>query len=201
MDVEFDDRRFIETRTARARSPTRRSMCTTSRSSPPMAAASSASRRCCAGPIRCAAPSRPCVFVPVAEQIRADGHGSARSCCAARWPDAKRWPELYVAVNLSPVQVRDPALVDLVVRRAGRERGVAPSRLMLEVTEGVLIDNPDEAKARLDDLHGARRAPRARRFRLRLFEPQLSAALPVRQAQDRPQLRRRARPLRRQPAS
>jgi EAL domain-containing protein (putative c-di-GMP-specific phosphodiesterase class I) len=29
-----------------------------------------------------------------------------------------------------------------------------PSRVMLEVTEGVLIDNPDEAKARLDALQG-----------------------------------------------
>ena len=35
----------------------------------------------------------------------------------------------------------------------------------------------------------ARRAHRARRFRLRLFQSRLSAALPARQAQDRPQLR------------
>jgi len=28
--------------------------------------------------------------------------------------DAKRWPDLFISVNLSPVQVRDPALVDLV---------------------------------------------------------------------------------------
>ena len=31
--------------------------------------------------------------------------------------DAARWPDLYVAVNLSPVQVRDRRFVDLVVRR------------------------------------------------------------------------------------
>ena len=42
----------------------------------------------------------------------------------------------------------------------------------------------------------ARRAHRARRFRLRLFEPRLSAALSARQAQDRPQLRHRARHIR-----
>ena len=65
--------------------------------------------------------------------------------------DARRWPGLYIAVNLSPVQVRDPALVELVSDTLARN-GVAPSRLMLEVTEGVLIDNPDEAKARLDAL-------------------------------------------------
>src|SRR5205814_1121719 len=45
----------------------------------------------------------------------------------------------------------EPALVELVSDTLARN-GVAPSRLMLEVTEGVLIDNPDEAKARLDAL-------------------------------------------------
>ncbi len=70
-----------------------------------------------------------------------------RRACA----DARRWPELFVAVNLSPVQVRDPALVDLV-SDALRRCGIAPSRLVLEITEGVLIDNPDEAKIRLDAL-------------------------------------------------
>jgi EAL domain-containing protein (putative c-di-GMP-specific phosphodiesterase class I) len=32
------------------------------------------------------------------------------------------------------------------------EHGIAPSRLVLEVTEGVLIDNPEEAKVRLEAL-------------------------------------------------
>ncbi len=67
--------------------------------------------------------------------------------------------------------------------------------LVLEITEGVLIDNPDEVRKRIAGSARARRAHRARRFRLRLFRARLSAALSVRQAQDRPQLRRRARPL------
>src|SRR5215203_590492 len=65
--------------------------------------------------------------------------------------DARRWPQLYIAVNLSPVQVRDPALVEHVSDLLAKN-DIAPPRLMLEVTEGVLIDNPDEAKARLDAL-------------------------------------------------
>jgi len=65
--------------------------------------------------------------------------------------DAKRWPDLFISVNLSPVQVRDPALVDLVAGLLAEYRMPA-SRLMLEVTEGMLIDNPDEAKAQLDAL-------------------------------------------------
>jgi len=48
--------------------------------------------------------------------------------------------------------VRDRAIVDLV-REALSESGVAPSRLMLEITEGVLIDNPEEMVKRIEDLH------------------------------------------------
>jgi EAL domain-containing protein (putative c-di-GMP-specific phosphodiesterase class I) len=66
--------------------------------------------------------------------------------------EANRWPDLYVAVNLSPLQVRDASIVDLV-RSALAESGVPPSRLMLEITEGVLIDNPDEMLKRIGDLH------------------------------------------------
>jgi EAL domain-containing protein (putative c-di-GMP-specific phosphodiesterase class I) len=67
--------------------------------------------------------------------------------------EAKRWPEdLYIAVNLSPLQVRDGTIVD-VVRSALAESGVSPGRLVLEITEGVLIDNPDEMVKRIKDLH------------------------------------------------
>ena len=66
--------------------------------------------------------------------------------------EAHRWRDLYVAVNLSPLQVRDRAIVDLV-RSALAESRVAPSRLMLEITKGVLIDNPDEMVKRIEDLY------------------------------------------------
>jgi EAL domain-containing protein (putative c-di-GMP-specific phosphodiesterase class I) len=49
------------------------------------------------------------------------------------------------------MQVRDRKFVDLVAAVLSESR-IAPSRLVLEVTEGVLIDNPETAKARLDDL-------------------------------------------------
>ena len=49
-------------------------------------------------------------------------------------------------------QVRDASIVELV-RSALAESGVPPSRLMLEITEGVLIDNPDEMLKRIEDLH------------------------------------------------
>jgi EAL domain-containing protein (putative c-di-GMP-specific phosphodiesterase class I) len=93
----------------------------------------------------------PAVFIPVAEQMgMMDTLGAfvLRRALA----DAKRWPDLYVAVNLSPLQVRDHTVVD-TVRSALEDSGIAPSRLMLEITEGVLIDNPDEMVKRINDLH------------------------------------------------
>jgi EAL domain-containing protein (putative c-di-GMP-specific phosphodiesterase class I) len=67
--------------------------------------------------------------------------------------DAGRWPDLYVSVNVSPVQIRDRAFVDVVSAALG-ESGFEPARLVLEVTEGALIQNPDETAARLLELRG-----------------------------------------------
>ena len=185
--------RNSSTANCRARSLPRRSKCTTSRSSPPTAAGIVGVEAL----LRWTHPERgaipPAVFIPVAEQMGLMDRLGAFVLRRAL-ADAKRWPDLYVAVNLSPVQVRDRGIVDLV-RAALAETGVPPSRLMLEITEGVLIDNPDEMVRRIERSACARRAPRARRFRLRLFQSRLSAALPVRQAQDRPQLRRGARAI------
>jgi predicted signal transduction protein with EAL and GGDEF domain len=94
----------------------------------------------------------PATFIPVAEQM---GMMDAIGAFVLRRAlhEARRWPdELYVAVNLSPLQVRDRTIVDLV-RSALAESGVAPSRIVLEITEGVLIDNPDEMVKRIKDLH------------------------------------------------
>jgi len=66
--------------------------------------------------------------------------------------DAGRWPHLYVAVNLSPVQVRDPRLVDLLSAVLDDTK-IAPSRVVLEMTEKILVDDPLTAKVRLDQLH------------------------------------------------
>jgi diguanylate cyclase (GGDEF)-like protein len=93
----------------------------------------------------------PADFVPVAEQsglMGRLGEWVLRRALA----DAKRWPSLSISINISPVQVRDPAFVNLVIATF-TETGVTPSRVIFEMTEGVLIDNPDEAKRRLDALH------------------------------------------------
>ena len=92
----------------------------------------------------------PSVFIPLAEQsglMSQLGEIVLRRALA----DGARWPALSVAVNLSPVQIRDRWLVDLV-SVAMADAGIASSRVVLEVTEGVLIDNPEEALERLDAL-------------------------------------------------
>jgi len=90
----------------------------------------------------------PTTFVPLAEEsglIISLGEWVLREACreAAGWPDP-----LQIAVNLSPVQFRHgdlPGLVHAVLL----ETGLAPHRLELEITEGVLIDDFSRAVAML----------------------------------------------------
>jgi diguanylate cyclase (GGDEF)-like protein len=92
----------------------------------------------------------PAVFIPIAEEaglMDRLGEFVLRRALG----DAARWPALYVSVNLSPLQVRDRALIEMTGTMLA-ESGFAPSRLVLEVTEGVLIDNPEETQARLLEL-------------------------------------------------
>ena len=92
----------------------------------------------------------PSVFIPLAEQsglMSQLGEIVLRRALA----DGARWKGLSVAVNLSPLQIRDPWLVDLVSAIMA-ETGIAASRVVLEVTEGILIDNPQEAQTRLQAL-------------------------------------------------
>jgi EAL domain-containing protein (putative c-di-GMP-specific phosphodiesterase class I) len=97
-------------------------------------------------------PIAPSVFIPLAEQ---SGLMSQLGEIVLRraLSDGVRWPSLLVAVNLSPLQIRDLWLVDLVANII-KETAIDPSRVVLEVTEGVLIDNLQEAQARLEALRG-----------------------------------------------
>jgi diguanylate cyclase (GGDEF)-like protein len=92
----------------------------------------------------------PSIFIPLAEQ---SGLMSQLGEIVLRraLSDGVRWPSLSIAVNLSPLQIRDRWLVDLVGTIMA-ETGIASSRVVLEVTEGILIDNPQEAQIRLEAL-------------------------------------------------
>src|ERR1700689_4818663 len=58
---------------------------------------------------------------------------------------------LYVSVNVSARQFRDPGFVDSV-RRVLAESGLAPSALMLELTESVLIRRDERIHTDLAEL-------------------------------------------------
>jgi predicted signal transduction protein with EAL and GGDEF domain len=96
-------------------------------------------------------------FIPLAEQsgavVRVGQQVLRDSCLALQsWPTEARAPssgrtrQLMTSVNLSPVQVADPGLTDMV-QQVLEETGVEPGQLCLEVTESTLMDFDMAAKA------------------------------------------------------
>lgn len=65
--------------------------------------------------------------------------------------DSKRWPHLEISVNLSPVQFRHVDL-EATLRRLIAQYGVEPSRFVLEITEGVLLEATEHTNSILDAL-------------------------------------------------
>jgi predicted signal transduction protein with EAL and GGDEF domain len=64
---------------------------------------------------------------------------------------AKQWPNLGLSVNVSPVQLRNPHFSGDVAALL-RSKEFEPARLTLEITEGVLMSNPEQAKRSIDAL-------------------------------------------------
>jgi diguanylate cyclase (GGDEF)-like protein len=95
----------------------------------------------------------PTEFISLAEEtgiIIAIGEWVIRTACieAARWPD-----NIRIAVNLSPVQFRSRNLVPAVVNALAMS-GLRSSRLELEITESVLLENNESTLATLHHLRG-----------------------------------------------
>lgn len=93
----------------------------------------------------------PAVFVPLAEElglIGDIGEWVLKTACR----DALEWPEsIRVAVNLSPVQLRDPALGQTIAGILA-ETGLPPARLELEITETALLQDDGTTFATLGAL-------------------------------------------------
>jgi diguanylate cyclase (GGDEF)-like protein/PAS domain S-box-containing protein len=93
----------------------------------------------------------PSEFIAIAEQsdlIVEIGDWTINQACLA----AAAWPEhLTVAVNLSARHFRRSD-IGRVVQRALHFSGLAPKRLEIEVTEGLLIENPDEVIEKLGEI-------------------------------------------------
>ncbi|MGE4337550.1 MAG: putative bifunctional diguanylate cyclase/phosphodiesterase [Pigmentiphaga sp.] len=94
---------------------------------------------------------RPDQFIPLAEangSIKALGRWVLETAClqAAKWPHP--WT---ISVNLSPVQLQEHRLMR-EVRECLRYTGLAPERLQLEITEGVMVDTTNQILSRLRGL-------------------------------------------------
>lgn len=80
----------------------------------------------------------PAKFIPIAEEtglIRRLGEWALRTACAeaANWPD-----EIGLAVNISPLQLRETNFI-LTLVSALSQSGLSPQRLELEITETVFL--------------------------------------------------------------
>ena len=92
-------------------------------------------------------------FVHIAEQhgfVSDIGQWALRTACqqAVSWVDAEH---LYLSVNISAAQITDPRLVG-AVRNALEESGLAPFRLVLEVTETMFVGDNSTALKVIEEL-------------------------------------------------
>jgi diguanylate cyclase (GGDEF)-like protein len=96
----------------------------------------------------------PADFIPIAEEtglIGRIGAWAIRRACR----DAARWPaDVKVAVNLSPEQFKLAGDIVTVVGQALADHDLHPTRLGLEITESVLLDEGEQTMA---TLHALRR--------------------------------------------
>ncbi|MEN7535965.1 putative bifunctional diguanylate cyclase/phosphodiesterase [Aurantiacibacter flavus] len=97
----------------------------------------------------------PEVFIPLAEEtgqiITLGNWVTAQAArAAATWPD-----HIRLAVNLSPTQMRAPGAA-LGILHALRQAGLAPNRLVIEVTESVFLEDCVHARHFMDDLTRAK---------------------------------------------
>lgn len=101
----------------------------------------------------------PDAFIPVAEDcglIDLIGNWVLGEACRV----ALNWPELSMAVNISPVQFRTPGVAQSISSIV-READIDPRRIELEVTESILVEDDELVKAALREL-------RAEGFRIAL---------------------------------
>lgn len=96
----------------------------------------------------------PLDFIPLAESTRSIipiGRWVLRTACEQLAIWTRQLGPLTMDVNVSAVQLMDPGFV-ADVEQILAETGVAPERLVLELTESILVHDADKAQQVLDDL-------------------------------------------------
>jgi len=102
-------------------------------------------------------PVPPATFIPLAEEAGLIGE-LGRQVLMAACRQTRRWQlrypacaDLKVSVNLSPRQLQADGLIDEVAEALAAS-GLPPSTLVLEITEGAVMNDAEAAIARLHDL-------------------------------------------------
>jgi EAL domain-containing protein (putative c-di-GMP-specific phosphodiesterase class I)/signal transduction histidine kinase/AmiR/NasT family two-component response regulator len=93
----------------------------------------------------------PSVFVPIAERtgfIVEMGEWVLRRACE----DARAWPGLTIAVNISPIQFRRSGFADRIEQILS-ESSIDPSRIELEITETALLNAEAAVLQTIEQLH------------------------------------------------
>jgi diguanylate cyclase (GGDEF)-like protein len=96
----------------------------------------------------------PATFIPLAEEaglIVPLGMWALRQACLAQQRMSTLGLSLPLSVNVSPDQFRQADFVQQV-RGTLQEHGVEPALLILEVTEGLLVEKLEETVARMNEL-------------------------------------------------
>ncbi|WP_244161357.1 EAL domain-containing protein [Trichlorobacter thiogenes] len=96
----------------------------------------------------------PMRFIPLAEETRQIipiGEWVLRTACQQQLLWQQQGIQLSMAVNLSAVQFKSPALIERIAALID-ETGIQPENLELELTESALVDKPDDAVRVLEQL-------------------------------------------------
>ena len=134
----------------------------------------------------------PAQFISVAEEcglIRPIGAWVLREACkqARAWTEAGL-PALTMAVNVSAMEFREDTFLDNIFAILG-DTGLDPQPARTGTHRKRACEAGRVRGFRPPGAQRKRRAGGARRFRHRLFQPELSAQVPRRHAEDRPVLR------------
>ncbi len=92
----------------------------------------------------------PGVFVPIAEQ-------SGLMVPLGTWMlrrvfmQCRHWPAADISINLSPIQIMAQGFIETIAALV-QETGISPQRVILEVTEGVMLDRSDHVAQTLTTL-------------------------------------------------
>ncbi|MGB0834018.1 MAG: EAL domain-containing protein [Psychrobium sp.] len=97
----------------------------------------------------------PAVFIPIAESL---GHiiKITEQALIRALDELGHWlnGDRYLSINLSAIHIVHPVIVESLLSIV-QEKGASPSKIRLEITEGVLIDDTDIAKNQLRKLREA----------------------------------------------